>query len=302
MRMETTKLAYSRLAEVLEMYGLPKVSNKHAKECPICGKKDKFRLTNYKGQGDFICTCNTGNLFKLIELVHGLDFKQAAKEIDEAFGNVFVPMQQPKRQSRLAQAMERVKSSSKVKGSNVEAYLRNRGIYELPTKGLFSSNVNMYVSAVDQSGNPVYQHETFLDGDKKANVEVQKKMLKLAEENQVVDFGVVRLFDSASTLGIAEGIETALSCRQIYKCNIWSTLNSQMMKKFRAPSGVKHLMIFADNDKNGTGLAAAFECGSMNIKANNDVEKVTIRWPGDQCDFNDMILNGSNVFEWQLSR
>lgn len=299
--MNTVELAYSRLPEVLKMYGLPQPSKKHIKECPICGKKDKFRLDNWKGQGNWVCVCGSGNLFTLIELVHGLDFKVAAKEIDEAFGNTFTSKTKLKDVSALDSAMARVKSANPLKGSNIEAYLKARGIYELPNKGLFCSNGNMYAIAVDQLGNPVYQHETFLDGDKKAKVEVQKKMLKLTSGDYEPDYGVVRLSDVSSTLGVAEGIETSLSCKQIYKCNTWSTLNSVLMKKFRAPRGVKHLMIFADNDKNGTGLAAAFECGSMNIKTNNDVEKVTIRWPGMVCDFNDMLNQGSNVFEWQLT-
>ena len=283
--MNTVELAYSRLSEVLKMYGMPQPSKKHIKECPICGKKDKFRLDNWKGQGNWVCVCGSGNLFTLIELVHGLDFKTAAKEIDEAFGNSYSSQPKPKDKTAFDSAMQRVKSSAEVRGSNVEEYLKSRGIYELPQKGVFCSNGNMYAIAVDQNQKPVYQHETYLHGSKKADVETQKKMLKLTDGDYTPEYGVVRLFDVSSTLGISEGIETALSCKQIYKCNTWSTLNAGLMEKFRAPKGVKHLMIFADNDKNGTGLAAAFKCGSMNIKQVSHVEKVTIRWPGNGLRF-----------------
>lgn len=58
---------------------------------------------------------------------------------------------------------------------------------------------------------------------------------------------------------------------------------------------------FADTDSNGAGHAAAFECGHRNILSNNDVEKVSIRWP-ESGDFNDMLINGAQVFEWPLGR
>jgi len=76
-------------------------------------------------------------------------------------------------------------------------------------------------------------------------------------------------------------------------------MNSNFMKKFRAPGGVEHLIIFADSDKNGTGHAAAFACGHSNIMANNDVKKVTIRWP-DRGDFNDVLQEIQTIHEWVL--
>lgn len=111
----------------------------------------------------------------------------------------------------------------------------------------------------------------------------------------------IRMFPCSDVLGIAEGIETALSCKQIYKCNTWSTLNAGFMRKFKAPKGVKHLYIFADSDTNGTGLASAFECGNKNILANNDVEKVIVRWC-EKGDFNDLLQHGQTVYEWVLSK
>lgn len=51
------------------------------------------------------------------------------------------------------------------------------------------------------------------------------------------------MFPTSSTLGIAEGIETALACHQITKCNTRATMNTAFMKKFRVPAGVKNLII-----------------------------------------------------------
>jgi putative DNA primase/helicase len=147
-------------------------------------------------------------------------------------------------------------------------------------------------------------HQTILSGSKKADIEAGKKLHALQDKNHLDYCGslAIRMYPLSSTLGIAEGIETALSAKQIYQCNVWSVVNTAFMKRFRAPKGVEHLIIFADNDRNGAGHAAAFECAHKNILAKNDVIKVSIRWPGDVCDFNDMLQDGSNVFEWVLNR
>lgn len=303
--MKTIEFVIGKWPAIFEHYGLPPVTGKrHYKgECPSCGKKNKYRCDDKNGTGSWVCVCGSGNGWKILEIATSKDFKTLAGEIDSAFGNTFKGESAPKQTgSRLSAAMARVKSSQKIKGTNAQAYLNSRGIYDMPTKGSFSSNGNMYSIATDSLGKPVYSHETYLDGDKKASVEITKKAISLVPENQYIDMAVIRLFEVTSTLGIAEGIETALSCKQIYKCNTWSTMNSGFMKKFRAPTGVSHLIIFADNDKNGTGLAAAFECGRANVLAKNDVSRVTIRWPGDVEDFNDMLLKGSQVFEWKLTK
>lgn len=128
-------------------------------------------------------------------------------------------------------------------------------------------------------------------------------MMKLQEDSYLEHASsvAIRMFPPSSTLGIAEGIETALSCHQITQCNTWATLNTTFMKKFRVPRGVQHLIIFADADKNASGHAAAFECARANLLAKNDLKQVSIRWP-QSGDFNDLLLNGSEVYEWVFPR
>ena len=75
------------------------------------------------------------------------------------------------------------------------------------------------------------------------------------------------------------------------------------MKKFRAPEGVKHLIIFADNDKNGAGLAAAFSCANMNMLQVKSLLRVTVKWTEQvDSDFNDMLINPMQCYEWVLSK
>ena len=75
----------------------------------------------------------------------------------------------------------------KLKGSPVEAYLRSRGIYELPQKGVkFSASEHdyeydrayqaMFAIATDDNYKIIHRHLTYLENGKKADVEKAKKM------------------------------------------------------------------------------------------------------------------------------
>jgi putative DNA primase/helicase len=161
----------------------------------------------------------------------------------------------------------------------------------------------IWALATDSKGMACYLHRTYLDGDRKASLEVVKKMNAMQEASYLehVQSVAIRLFPVASTLGIAEGIETALSCKQLYGVNTWSTMNAGHMAKFIAPQGVNHLIIFADMDWSATGHAAAMECARKNLSASNDVEKVSVRWP-DNGDFNDALQNGDEVRQLEFIR
>lgn len=299
--MQTVDFVKKIIPQVLEYYNLPPVTgrNHYKGECPICGKRGKFRIDNKNNSGSWICVCGSGNIWKLLIESTGKDFKTLAGEIDQLFGNSY--HHEPRQERVRHSPLDRYSSAIPIHESSVKDYLAARGIFEIPKRAVKCSNGNMYAIAADEKGSPIYSHETFLTGSKKADVEIGKKMISISSNAEFAQSVAIRMFEQQSTLGIAEGIETALSCRQIYKCAMWSTLNSPLMKKFRAPAGVCHLMIFADNDNNGTGLAAAFECGNRNILHKNDVKKVTIRWPMHVEDFNDMLREGSQVCEWTLN-
>ncbi|XKD94935.1 toprim domain-containing protein [Morganella morganii] len=99
-------------------------------------------------------------------------------------------------------------------------------------------------------------------------------------------------------LGIAEGVETALSCKQVYGINTRAAMNAT----FIAPCGVKTLVIFADDDiRSATGHDAAFSYARSNLNSNNDIEKVRVLWC-DCGDFNDLIRDGSEVRELPFYR
>ncbi|BEM49148.1 DNA primase [Serratia marcescens] len=320
--MNTKQAAIGHWPRIFEFYGLPPVTGKrHFKgECPLCGRKGKYRCDDKNGTGSYICACGAGDGWALLTGSTGKDFKTLAAEVDKLLGRVYSPeegYQAGGPLSGIASQRQRVSckfaSLTSLKDTGADRYLKLRGITSLPQdnvrycdrqRAAGGEYQSIYALATDDKGELCYLHRTLLDGDKKATVAgAPKKMMKLQEDSYLEHASsvAIRMFPPSSTLGIAEGIETALSCHQITQCNTWATLNTTFMKKFRVPRGVQHLIIFADADKNASGHAAAFECARANLLAKNDLKQVSIRWP-QSGDFNDLLLNGSEVYEWVFPR
>lgn len=299
---------------IFEHYGLPPITGKnHFKgKCPLCDSIGKFRIDNRDGAGTWICTCGSGDGLKLVTETQGKPFNEVCREIDALIGNTFRRDKVPETSdaSKLRRkVLNNFAKMSPLRGTSGAEYLNSRGIYQLPAEAVRLNpkqrhNGRVYQSiyslATDDKGELCYLHQTLLDGAKKADIGASAKRQKSLQEDNYLDHArsvAIRMFPVASTLGIAEGIETALSAHQIYKVNTWATMTANFMKKFRVPAGVKHLIIFADRDEtSATGLAAACECAHANLVAKNDLQRVSVYWP-DHDDFNNMLMNGDQVRE-----
>jgi hypothetical protein len=86
--------------------------------------------------------------------------------------------------------------------------------------------------------------------------------------------GVVRLQPGGPSLGIAEGIETALSAAEIFKMPVWAALSANGIANFPIVPGVERLTVFADHDT--AGISAARKCRHKYKKAGIGVE---VRYP-----------------------
>ncbi|EPT4022360.1 DUF7146 domain-containing protein [Enterobacter roggenkampii] len=311
--MKTVEAARGRWPEIFEYYGLPPVTGKnHYKgECPVCGARGKYRVDDRDGTGTWICVCGSGDGMKLLTLTQQKGFSAICAEVDQLVGNNYQRIDIPVNSSAARQRQRVVSKFSKLvdlRGTSAAAYLHQRGISKLPAENIrFYDRQRhagrvfqaLYALATDDKAELCYLHQTLLDGDKKASIDSARR-LKSLQEDSYLDHArsvAIRMFPVSTTLGIAEGIETSLSCYQVYGVNTWAVINSGFMKKFRVPAGVKHLVIFADMDMHSaTGHAAAFECAHANLLAKNDLVKVSIRWC-DGGDFNDFLLNGDQVRE-----
>lgn len=102
--------------------------------------------------------------------------------------------------------------------------------------------------------------------------------------------GAVRLRMPGDVLGLAEGIETALSASQIYAMPVWATLSAHRLDKIEIPNCVRFLHIFGDS---GTvGQREAFAAADHYERKGLHVEIV---FPAahfktaDKADFNSVI-------------
>jgi putative DNA primase/helicase len=273
-----------------------------------------MRINWFDGDVRAICVCGSYSLLDLLIEVTGQDFKNLAAEIDRVFGNTqerVVYATNSKTNSKRDHAIALFRSSAQLRGTDAEVYLQSRGIFELPTGGVkfgsaYDHTEKRRIPAIlslasTEFTEPRHLHVTYIEHGKKADIPTQRKMHSLTPSTLTGPSSepvAIKLFPATNVLGIAEGLESALSAKQIYKVPTWSAMNASYLKKFRAPPGVQTLFIFADNDKNLTGLSAAMECGRGNLLSSNDVAKVTIRWPEKVNDFNDVLTDGDNVLEW----
>jgi putative DNA primase/helicase len=107
----------------------------------------------------------------------------------------------------------------------------------------------------------------------------------------------VQLHSAGTCLGIAEGVETALSARKIFNVPTWAAMSAPGVRSFPLIQGISRLVVFADNDD--AGLSAARACGLRYSRAGIDVE---IRYPPvPGSDWNDFLqMEYSNGTEIQL--
>ena len=109
------------------------------------------------------------------------------------------------------------------------------------------------------AGEPVTLHATWLraDGCVKAQVPSPKKILG-APHRGATKGGAIRLFEArGATLGIAEGIESALSLHLIRKVPVWASFCADNLQRIRLPEGLRKLEIGVDLDESGKGQAVA---------------------------------------------
>ncbi len=123
-------------------------------------------------------------------------------------------------------------------------------------------------------------HRTFLKvgGNGKAPVSTPKMAIG------AIGAGAVRLASAQPALGIAEGIETALSAMQLFEIPVWAALGSRM-DRVTLPEQVVEIHIFGDNG--GPGHEAAEKAAHVFTRQGR---RVALRFPPlEYGDWNDAL-------------
>ncbi len=175
--------------------------------------------------------------------------------------------------------------------SPAKAYLENRGILAASSALRFHPQTPLgpkgrtrflpaMIAAVSLDEGPIAIHRTFLSGNAKADFEKPKRALGALGE------AAVRLFAPASgKLGLAEGIESAMSAYALTGIPVWATLGNERFGLVSVPESATELHLFVDHDAGGE-LAAS---RGMAAYA-RDGRKIHVRKPSSSdTDWNDEL-------------
>lgn len=245
--------------------------------CPMCGGKDRFRWDNKDGHGTFICTnCGAGDGVSLVQKLKGLDFLGAKDLIERQIGKArYDPPKARRSEDRNKAAMASLWQQARaLDGHDVASrYLTARGIRNLPaascvrsvpglayvTGKVITRHPGMVAKFVAPEGNSAALHRTFLaEPGVKANVPEPRKMMP----GVIPHGGAVRLGPVAETMGVAEGIETAMAAAQRFGLTVWACTSCAALVKWQPPTGCRRIIVMGDLDSSYAGQLSAYSLAS----------------------------------------
>jgi len=295
---EVSRAALGRWRDILANFGLSDLalSGRHG-PCPSCGGKDRFRFDDRDGRGTWICgQCGAGDGFELMMRVGGWRFDECLERVNSAVGTAEYRHSKPRQtedERKLALTQLWQASTPLVRGDLVSRYLHGRGLKVGPLTAplRFLSAKNMMVAMVSgRNGKGVTLHRTYLDPltGRKADIEAPRKMMP----GSITEACSIRLGGEGPVIGVAEGIETALSAAQMWDIPVWAAINASMMEKWLPPEGQAEVMIFADNDFNFHGQMSAYTLANkllrLGVRCHVEVPLAA------GTDFNDYLM-GENT-------
>jgi putative DNA primase/helicase len=269
--------------------------------CPMCGGKDRWRFTDLNGKGTWWCNqCLGGDGVKLAVKFTKLPFKDLATQIERIIGSAPIERIAVQRSDMsIRDGLNRLWQSGRpvVPSDPVDVWLQRRGVGMQDYPKCLRSGMRirhsgppvtwhpaMLATVSDAAGRPATIHKTYITTDG-AKAAVDKVRMFCA--GSVPAGGAVRLAAPGPVLGIAEGIETALAATKMFGIPTWSALNAGGVEKFEPPAETQRLVVFGDNDVNGTGQRAAYALATR-LAGRLAIE---VRIPEQRdTDWNDVLL------------
>ena len=115
-------------------------------------------------------------------------------------------------------------------------------------------------AVTDATGQLISVHRTYLTTNgRKADLPIIKKLTGCSAwlVGCSVKLYQPALIQGLESVGVAEGIETALACFAASGTPTVSAISAQGMERYQWPKSVKNLIVYADNDLNQVGQRAA---------------------------------------------
>lgn len=292
---KTAHAAKGKWRGILQHFGIP-AKNLDGKQhpCPVCGGKDRWRFDDLDGRGTSICNqCGARDGAKLVVDMTGRGFGQILAEIDGLVGNIKADPARPqvdpaKRESFLREVY--LASTPVQSGDLAHRYLESRRIAEraFPEALRFAPRLAdgdggvrpCMVAMVGVHGDLlsngrqrfVTMHRTFLRPDGRAKAEMERPRKMMPGEVPAGACVMLSSWPGHGPIGIAEGIETAMSAGLMFDLPVWAAISAGMMAKWTPPPGADEVVIFGDNDRNYTGQAAAYALARLLRRDNPEIE------------------------------
>jgi putative DNA primase/helicase len=146
---------------------------------------------------------------------------------------------------------------------------------------IFKNNDAVLVAMFRSSDGRTTLHRTYIKDGEKAGTRYARGPIPTG--------GAVELLpvDSRRVLGVAEGIETALSAAKLFNMPVWAALDARNLGHWDPPAELSRIVIFGDNDVNGVGQAAAERLRERLVGAGGKVE---VKIPTEvDTDWNDVL-------------
>lgn len=309
MKTDVMQEAQGKWRGILLHYGIGSdfLKKRHG-PCPVCGGKDRFIFDDKEGRGTYYCnSCGAGTGAQLLSLFKGWSMSETLKEVGKIVGSVEKQDIKPEMtDEQKRKAMNDLWQSSRQPAPDdpVSKYLLSRcGTDVVPFAIRYHPKVFhaetrtewpcMVAKVTGYDNRPVALHRTYLtEAGKKAAVEPNKKLMA-----QMPDGSAIRLGPYTDTIGIAEGIETAITCAVCFGVPTWAAVSASMLVKWKPPEIVEKVFIFADNDHSFTGQLAAYRLAYNLEREFKGKYKIRVAIPrASGADWNDMFnLLGRNA-------
>ena len=264
--------------------------------CPMCAGTDRWRFDDKQGFGTWICSqCGAGGPLKLLERLYGWGPAEVAQRLEKVMGEALrVPAATVNDRGTVDEelvdklnAMTRKWNGSRKAGPDgpVWRYLRMRAISYDPSvflrERVYADHAEMLAMVQMPSGVPCQVHRTVVAPD-----EVVRYLMP--GPHPAGSAARLMPWKAPGVLGIAEGVETALSASQCYGVPVWAALNAGRLRTWAPPLGCTRVMVFADNDINDVGRDAAVFL-AQNLEASGLQVRITMpKKPG--FDYNDCLI------------
>lgn len=299
-RLDVRHIAQGRWRSILTVLGMDEraLSGRHG-PCPMCQGRDRFRFDDKEGRGTYFCSgCGAGDGVQLAMGITGLSFRDVAAEVERIAGKIKPTATRTERaDDDKLHALRRAFKESRPIQREDEAYryLAGRGLrlHDLPESirthpgmaylddgKMLGTLPAMLATVTDATGRAVSMHRTYIEEGQKAAVPAPRKLM----QGLPLAGAAIRLTPVFRSLGIAEGIETALAASELFEVPVWSCISTSGIESFEPPEGVGHVIIFADNDANFAGQAAAYRAAHRLALRGIEAEVVIPPQVGDWLD------------------